>query len=489
MEQAKIRDAVLVVDDEPQILTSLQLLLEDEFAVTATSDPEAGLQFLRQGHVSVILSDQRMPGLSGDKFLAAAGQLSPATRILITGYTDLDALVQAVNHGQIYSYIAKPWDPMELRITVAKAAEYYRLQQELARERDLLHTLMANIPDAIFFKDTECRYQRLNQPLARILGPRNLEEAVGKRVTDFRTDETGRVAMADDRRVLETGEMLIDREEQIRLPDGRLRWFSTTKAPIREAGRITGLVGISRDITERKQAEEVLVHHSEALAHYNAELEQFAYVAAHDLQEPLRTVASFSQLLAQRYAGQLDAQADRFIEQVVSGARRMRQLIDDLLMYSRLARGESHLQPTDTADVFRASLESLQAAVAESGAMVTADPLPTVTVDPTQVGQLFQNLLSNAIKFRGPDPPRIHFSAERKGAEWVFSLRDNGIGIDPQYCERIFKVFQRLHGKREYPGTGIGLAACKRIVERHGGRIWVESEAGRGSTFYFTIPA
>ena len=251
-------------------------------------------------------------------------------------------------------------------------------------------------------------------------------------------------------------------------------------------------LNIMEDLARQKhaleQAYQKIQQKTEELARSNQELEQFAYVASHDLQEPLRKMINYAQLVARRYHGQLEADADRFLAYIVEGALRMQALIHDLLTYSRVGR-EMVVEPTDLAAVLQQVLSDLGVKIQESGAVVTADPLPTVLAHPTHMAQLLQNLLSNAVKFRGKEPPRVHVSVVRRQDEWVVSVRDHGIGIDPQYHERIFVIFQRLHTRQEYPGTGIGLAICKKIVERHGGRIWVDSVSGQGATFSLTIPA
>jgi len=237
-----------------------------------------------------------------------------------------------------------------------------------------------------------------------------------------------------------------------------------------------------------QKANSVLTVQAAELVRSNTELEQFAYVASHDLQEPLRMVASYVQLLARRYKGKLDTEADEFIGFAVDGSKRMQELINALLAYSRIGTKGKEFEPTDCEAVFATTLKNLQIAIDDGQASITHDPLPTVIGDATQLGQLFQNLIGNAIKFRGNQRPNVQVSAERNGKEWLFAFRDDGIGIDPEYSERVFVIFQRLHSKEEYPGTGIGLALCKKIVQRHGGRIWVESVPGKGSTFRFTIP-
>jgi light-regulated signal transduction histidine kinase (bacteriophytochrome) len=243
-----------------------------------------------------------------------------------------------------------------------------------------------------------------------------------------------------------------------------------------------------RDITERKRAEEKLSQAMEELARSNAELEQFAYITSHDLQEPLRMVSSFVQLLAKRYKGKLDQDADDFINYAVDGVKRMQSLITDLLAYSRVGSRGKEFKQVSSEVVFDHALSNLQMGIKQSGAVVTRDLLPVVTGDNSQLVQLFQNLIGNAIKFKRDGAPRIHVSAQQQGNEWVFSVRDSGIGIEPEYFGRIFLIFQRLHDRKQYPGTGIGLAICKKVVERHGGEIWVDSEPGTGSTFYFTMP-
>jgi light-regulated signal transduction histidine kinase (bacteriophytochrome) len=242
------------------------------------------------------------------------------------------------------------------------------------------------------------------------------------------------------------------------------------------------------ELDERRRAEQALSRYAADLARSNAELEQFAYVASHDLQEPLRMVASFTQLLARRYRGKLGQDADEFIGFAVDGATRMRSLLDDLLAYSRVGTRGKPLAPTDMNAVLEDALNNLTNSIAESGAAITRESLPTVPGDRVQLVQLFQNLLANAIKFHGNGAPQIHVSAGKQDSQWIFGVRDNGIGIAPEQQERIFMIFQRLHHRSEYPGTGIGLAICKKIVERHGGRIWVESRPQEGATFYFSIP-
>ncbi|HYV48574.1 MAG TPA: MASE1 domain-containing protein [Myxococcaceae bacterium] len=245
---------------------------------------------------------------------------------------------------------------------------------------------------------------------------------------------------------------------------------------------------LREEVVVREKAEEEVKRSVADLARSNGELQQFAYVASHDLREPLRAVGGVVQLLEQNYKAQMDGRAKEYVTHIVDGVTRMQLLIDDLLEFSRIGTRGNPAQEVETSEVLRAVMSNLSMAVKESGAVVTNDALPRLQCDPTQLTQLLQNLVANAIKFHGDKSPEVHVSAEQKDGEWIFCVRDNGIGIDPQYFERIFTIFQRLHTRRAYPGSGIGLAICKKIVSIHGGRIWVESAAGMGARFYFTYP-
>jgi light-regulated signal transduction histidine kinase (bacteriophytochrome) len=258
------------------------------------------------------------------------------------------------------------------------------------------------------------------------------------------------------------------------------------------AGTVGNQVG---QFIARKQAEAALheanaelTRNAQQLSRSNAELEQFAYVASHDLQEPLRMIASYTQLILRRYGDRFDGNAKEFMDFIVDGATRMKQLIEDLLAYSRVGTHGTEFKTTDCKAAVQKALANLRAAIESSAGTVTHDSLPTVNADEFQLVQLFQNLIGNALKLRGAQTPNIHISSQDKADAWTFAVKDNGIGIDAEYFDRVFMVFQRLHNRTDYPGTGIGLAICKKVVDRHGGRIWIESEAGIGSTFWFTVP-
>jgi PAS domain S-box-containing protein len=340
--------------------------------------------------------------------------------------------------------------------------------------------------EGIWVIDRNALTTYVNHAMARMLGYSELE-MFGRSIFDFMDEQQKPQALDNfQRRKQGIGEQ---HEFKFQSKDGKDIWTDMSTSPVMDSqGNLLSCCALVYNITARKEAEQQMLQLTEDLKRSNEELEQFAYVASHDLQEPLRAITSYTQLLAQRYQGNLDDRADKYINYIVDGATRMQQLINDLLAYSRLGTRGQEFEPADCKAAVQQSLCNLQIAIAEKKAVITCDAMPTVMADEFQLVQLFQNLIANSIKFCRQDIPLIHIAACRQENEWVFSVRDNGIGIDPEYADRIFIIFQRLHSRRQYSGTGIGLAMCKRIVERHGGRIWVESQEGKGATFSFTIP-
>ena len=359
-----------------------------------------------------------------------------------------------------------------------------RAEEALTLALEEHRVLFDSAVDVICSVDAKGRFISINPACLQLWGY-SREELIGRRYIELvvpddvaATDEVADQIMA--------GKKETDFENRYVRKDGsqvRMMWTASWS----ESHQLMFAVG--RDISERKRNEEAIEKKSEELARSNDELQQFAYVASHDLQEPLRMVASYTQLLASRYEGRLDSDAQEFIGYAVDGAARMQRLIQDLLSFSRVESQGKMLRETSSEDALAGALLNLSRAIEESGAVVSHEPLPTVLADDTQLLQLFQNLVGNALKYRNAEIPQIHVKATRNGnREWTFAVRDNGIGINPKHFNRIFVMFQRLHGREEFSGTGIGLAVCKKIVERHGGHIWVESESDHGSTFKFTLP-
>jgi PAS domain S-box-containing protein len=351
----------------------------------------------------------------------------------------------------------------------------------------LLASIVESSDDAIVSKDLNGIITSWNKAAERIFGY-SAEEAIGNPITILAPpDRINDMATILDQ--IKQGHRVEHYETVRRRKDGELLNISLTVSPIRDAqGRIVGASKIARDITERKLAAETLAAQAEQLARSNADLQQFAYVTAHDLQEPLRGISSMSELLQQRYGGQLDQGAHELIAHVVASADRMRNLIGDILKYSQtLNAGEIALGPVATKPAVQWAVNNLKHAIEESAAVVEIGELPEVRGEMVNLVVLFQNLIGNAIKYRSANSPRITISAAAEDHKWVFAVADNGIGIDPAYREKIFGLFKRLHGA-QYRGTGIGLALCRKIVENHSGSIWVESELGKGATFKFTLP-
>ena len=373
-----------------------------------------------------------------------------------------------------------------------RRSEQDRMQavEDLRKEKDMVQKYLDIAAVILVVIDAKQNITLMNKRGCEILGY-DEEEIIGKNWFDNFVPDNEREQVREGFVQFISGEIepMEYFENIVSTKSGTVRliaWHNTVLKD--DEGNIVGTLSSGEDITERKKREEELHNLTEELKRSNADLEQFAYSASHDLQAPLRGIEGFIKLLSKRYKGKLDAKADEFIEFTIEGVQRMKMLIKDLLEYSQIGTKNKNFSSVDSSIPLALALANLQRSIEENKAAVTYDALPNVLADSSQLSRLFQNLIGNAIKFHGNELPKIHISAELKGEEWIFAVIDNGIGIDPKNFDRIFSVFQRLHTREEYEGTGIGLASCKKIVERHGGRIWVVSEIGKGTTFYFTLP-
>ncbi|MGC9356599.1 MAG: PAS domain S-box protein [Anaerolineae bacterium] len=363
--------------------------------------------------------------------------------------------------------------------------ERKQMERALRHSQQRYHTLFEHASDAIFVHNLEGHFVDVNRIACERLRY-SREELLQMTPMDIAHPEDAAGTRGRIEKLKVVGHIVF--EATLLKSDGTPVPFEISSRYIEYDGR-PAILSTARDISERKEAEEKIARYAADLERSNEDLERFGYIISHDLQEPLRMVSSYLGLLKRRYEGELDEKADMFIDYAVDGAQRMREMIKALLNLSRVETQGQAFLPTDIEEVVEHTLQSLERTIAEAGGKVTHDPLPTVMADRAQLAQVFQNLIANALKFRREDvTPHVHISAEREDDVWRFSITDNGIGIDPRQADRIFQIFQRLHTRDEYPGMGIGLALCRRIVERHGGHIWVESEPGEGTTFSFTIP-
>jgi PAS domain S-box-containing protein len=416
----------------------------------------------------------------------------------------LKELAETLSHGlmtlRARSLLKQTNEQLRREICDRKQAE-----AALQESYNLLRSVINASSDPIFVTDRQGCFKLINASGASLFN-KSVEEIRGQDSSVLLPPEVYAQHQANDQKVITSGKS--DTSEATFVVQGEAKTYLITKNVYSDqVGNILGLVGFTKDITSLKQTQNALreanndleqrvqartAELSQAnaeLARSNTELEQFAYIASHDLREPLRKIKSYVELLAENYQGQLDDTADKYITYVTDGATRMQALIADLLTYSRVGQGNLTLEPTDLGTVLEQTLGDLSVTIEENSALITADPLPTVRANAQQIAQLFLNLIGNAIKFQGKATPKIEVKAELQECQWLIAVRDNGIGIKPQYAERIFEIFQRLHSREKYAGTGIGLAICRKIVERHGGRIWMESQLGLGTTFYFTLPA
>ena len=473
-------NAILLLLDQAENRRLLVGLLEESYQVLV---PESGNDV--PGDFDLCIVDgpaaRRMTAWLKERREAALPVFLPV--LLLTSRPELEIADEGLREC-VDDLIVTPVHKAGLRVQVEILLRTRRLTQDLSAANKELEAVFNAFPDLYFWLDTDGTILSYHAVRASDLHIPS-EQFLGKRMQDVLPPDVSTQFEQAVRKIAEAKSVAVI-EYSLPMPDG-IKFFEARLVPLMERQ----VMAIVRDITEeRKRAEESLARYADELERSNTELQQFAYIASHDLQEPLRAVSGYLQLIRKRYEGKLDKDADEFIAFAVDGASRMQALIEGLLDYSRVGTHGKEFAPTDSEAALKQAEQNLKAAIEESGAEITHDPLPTVTGDDVQLTELLQNLVANAIKFHRPDePPRIHVSAEQKDGEWVFSVKDNGIGIAREDTERLFRIFTRLHARDEYEGTGIGLAVCKRIVERHGGRIWVESEPGKGSTFYFTIPA
>jgi len=499
---ARHASKVLLVDDSPDNLVSLEAALEGLEAemVSARSGMEALRHLLEQDFAAIIL-DVKMPDMDGFQTaeMIRSRKRSRHTPILfLTGYKSDEHLFRGYDLGAV-DFLFKPVVPEILRskvsvfVKLSLNTELLRRQAEtLSKAEQKFRSLLEAAPDAMIISSEDGRISLVNSQAEALFGFRR-EKLVGGNIQTLVPAWRGLQTAAGSHQ-----EVRATRKDKSHFP------VEISLSPLHTAEGLLVTSAI-RDITERKRIDEdirelntrlelhvaertrELREANEALRQSNDDLSQFAYAASHDLQEPLRMVALYGQLFQKRYAGQLDQEADRSLGFMITGAQRMEMLLRDLLMYSQAGSDVDPPGPVNCQDVLAKVTFNLQTAIEQNGAVVSWTRLPEVKAHEIRLVQLFQNLIGNAVKYRGAEPPVICVTAELQDTHWLFCVEDNGIGIKPEYAQQVFGIFKRLHG-HSYPGTGIGLAICQRIIERYGGRIWVEPAVGLGSRFYFTVP-
>ncbi len=518
-QPAPDRIKILLVDDTPENLVSLEAALDGlgQELVLANSGTEA-LRHLLEDDFAAILLDVKMPEMDGfqtAELIRSRKRSRDIPILFLTGYKSDEHLFRGYDLGAV-DFLFKPIVPEILRSKVSVFVELSRNTRLLRHQTEVLRkaeqkfrSLLEAAPDAMIISSADGDISLVNSQAEMMFGY-SRDELMGRNIRMLVQDWTGHHAAA-----LDSGLDLDQADASLWSNPQQELWarrknknqfpVEISLSPLQtEEGLL--LTSAIRDITERKRADAAirelnntleqrvtertreLMRSNEALRRSNEDLNQFAYAASHDLQEPLRMVALYSQIIQKRYTERLDADAQELFGFVVGGARRMEMLLKDLLAYSQTgSASEGPAVPVDCEKAIQKVILNLQAAIEQNAARIRWDPLPTVHAHEIRLVQLLQNLIGNAIKYRSAEPPEIQVSAQRRAEDWLFSVRDNGIGIEPEYSQQVFGIFKRLHGQT-YEGTGIGLAICQRIVERYGGRIWVESKPGAGSVFCFTIP-
>lgn len=512
-------EIILLVEDNPddEILTLEELKRHHIInEVIVAQDGKEALDYLfgedsykgRDANIKpvVILLDLGLPKIDGMEVLRRIRADDRTKKLPVFVLTSSNKVKDEIKsfHAGATSYIRKPVNfkqlaeaikSLNLCWQIKSVADYEvgkrKKAEELLKEsEERYHLLVANIPSVTWITNADGKKTFISPNIEKVYGytPKEVCKACKRLWFGRIHPEDVKFAKEAYLNLFRNGNHF-DIEYRIKRKDGEWIWLHDKAVTTYEKGGANFAYGVFSDITDRKKTEDILDHYVKELEKSNDELQQFAYIASHDLQEPLRMISSFTRLLAERYKSKLDSDADDFITYAVDGAERMQTLISDLLDYSRERTQRKYLKQTDLKTVIGEALDNLRILIKENNAVVnTKETLPTVLAESSQLTRLFQNLIGNAIKFRSERTPKIKVSVKSNKSEWLFSIKDNGIGIAPEFKDRIFDIFRRLHSKEEYSGTGIGLAICKKIVAGYDGRIWVESEQGKGSTFYFTIP-
>jgi PAS domain S-box-containing protein len=489
---------ILVVDDRQEKLMALESVLSElgQNVVVASSGKEALRKLLKQ-EFAVILLDVSMPIMDGFETAALIRQRQESEHTPIIFVSAINASESHASRGYslgAVDYIFAPVDPDILRSKVNVFIDLFRKTQQVKRQGEWLraeatrfesrlHALLNRLNVGVFRTTYDGRITEANPAFYRLLGLERSTSGDPVKIQDFYHNPGERDSLIAE---LTAAGQTREHNVQLRRRDGQLIWVRLTKTLTIEPGKDRIIEGLLEDITERKYAEEVLVSKVAELARTNAELEQFAYVASHDLQEPLRMVSSYASLLSRQYDEQFDERGRKYISTLVESTGRMQTLIRDILALSRVGKIEAPAS-VDANEILNQALFNLKSSLDESGATVTSDSLPRVNCDSLLIGQVFQNLIANALKFKGAKTPQVHISSIPCATGCHFTVTDNGIGIPVEHHDKIFGIFQRLHTRAEYPGTGIGLAFCKKVIQHHGGRIWAATNPKGGSIFHFTL--
>jgi len=495
-----VRDVinVLLIEDEEAHAEAVRRAFEKEGGpvhLTWAAGITEALSCLQKSTPHLVVADWLLPDGKGTDILPSDENHRLFPVVLMTSYGNEQVAVDAMKAGAVDYVMKSPSAFAEMPTIVERAlrqwnliVERKRAEEKLRESEERFRTVFEQGPLGMHMAKPDYHFVVCNDAFRQLVGYSD-EELSKMSFMDITHPEDHETDIEQAQRLIR-GEMACYKmEKRIVNKNGAIRWIDFTRSILRGAdGTPSYFLTMVEDITERKKAELVLKQTLLDLTRSNEDLEQFAYVASHDLQEPLRNVSTCVQLLEKEYRGKLSPDADRLIRYAIESAVRMKALIHDLLTYSRISTRGNAFQSTSCEETLHFAIENLNSSITQSKAIITHDPLPVITADATQIMQVFQNLISNAIKFHKQEHARVHVSASKEDDGWVFSVKDNGMGIDSQHLERIFLIFQRLHKRSDYEGTGMGLAIAKKIIERHRGRIWAESRPGIGTSFYFTIP-